>query len=204
MLKHPSSATVKTHGFAEKSKICPHLLSVIQSNVSTQQLWSISSLWQCLLKYVHLSLVFCSSCVVAQIMAVFEEGFTMHLQQYKHQELLRHSVKRLLNHSAAGGKGVVSKVKAAWQTRYTSQKRIKKPYKGYGDTKLNVELQDGAGGENTKANAFFKRGKKEKGIVILCKNQKQNIHPSCWLFFPELVNRIIPMQKHSKDGKKTY
>lgn len=44
----------------------------------------------------------------------------------------------------------------------TETHKKKKQHKGYGDTKLNVELQDGAGGENTKANAFFRVGKKGK------------------------------------------
>lgn len=43
---------------------------------------------------------------------------------------------------------------------------------------------------------FISQKEKEgKYIVILCKNLKQNIPSSCWLFFPELVNRIIPMEK---------
>lgn len=75
----------------------------MQSNVSTQQLQNISSLLQCLLKYVHFSPVLCPPHSVSQLRAVFEEGFTEHLQHHLHQPS-RCSVRRLLKNSAAGKK----------------------------------------------------------------------------------------------------
>jgi len=48
----------------------------MQSNVSTQQLQNVSSLLQCLLKYVHCSLALSSSRSADRLTAVFEESFT--------------------------------------------------------------------------------------------------------------------------------
>lgn len=47
-----------------------------------------------------------------------------------------------------------------------------------------------------------KKKKDKRGIVILCKNLKWITPSSCSLFFAELLNRIILMEKH-EDVKKT-
>lgn len=130
----------------------------MQSNVSAQQLQNTSSLSQCLLEYVHFSFVLCSSRGVSWLMAVFEEGFTKHLQHYKHQEPSRYSVKRLLDNSAAAGKKVGAKVSLVWQT---DLERHHQKHERYRNIKLNTELLGSASGENIETNTFF-RGKKKK------------------------------------------
>lgn len=60
-------------------------------------------------------------------------------------------------------KKVILKVKAVWQSRYTSQKHSNKNMRGMGGLS-EMELQDGAGGENAEPGALLRR--KKKGNIL--------------------------------------
>lgn len=172
----------------------------MQSNVLTQQLQNISSLLQCLLKYVHFSPVLCPSRGVSQLRAVFEEGFTEHLQRRKHQPS-RGSVKRLLNSTAAVGKKWEQNIRMTDQPpRNTSIETV---------VVTEYQVRGRATGwcqwrKHRDKYIFQREKKKRRGIIIRCKILKLDIPSSCWLFSLKLLNRIILMEKHSKDVKKTY
>lgn len=97
----------------------------------------------------------------------------------EHQELSRCSVKRFLNHCAAGGKkkkDIESKSSMA-QLLYLTETQQQKP-EGCRRTELNGTTGWCQWGE-CRTRFISQKEKEGKYIVILCKNLKQNIPSSC-------------------------